>query len=216
MKRTLVIVVVVSLVSIACCVCTGALVYLGKEEQASFAPLAAACDGRPVPGTAPYTRGSRPKLAFFERSSSGWTSSAVSVPIAQRADGVADAALVACVAEEPERNVIERCCFERVVVGVGVPGSETCFPRVQMSQRVRVHVAATGRLLAEREVMGPEPRTCEDWVGRAPHEGDFVGSDPDVDELGRFFEDPEAPMQTPDAPDAGVPKPTPDAAVPVK
>lgn len=216
MKSKLVVVLVVVSVLIACCVCTGILVHFADEQQASFAPLAAACDGRPVAGAAPYTRGTGPMTAFFERSVNGWRTSTGHVPSAQRADGVADASLVACAPEAPKRNVVDTCCFEHTVVGIGVPGTETCFPRVRMSRRVRVHVATTGRLLADREILGPEPRDCDDWVGRAPHADDFVGSDPDEDELGPFFTDPEAPEETPSAtPDEAAhasPKPLPDAA----
>jgi hypothetical protein len=217
-KNKLVMAIVAVFVILGCCVCGGIVVFLANKQQENYAPLAIACDGLPVPGAAAYVRGTPPKMSFFSRgATSTWSYRTMMVPNPQQSEGVSDTALVACAEGATVRHVVENCCYERTVVGVGVPGSEMCFPRVRLGQRVVVHVAASGARLVEREVIGPEPRSCDDWVGRQPQESDFVGTEPESAQYESFFRDPEgAPPQEVLPPPNSVIVPIDAGAVPVK
>lgn len=178
----------------ACCI---TVAFLAKRDQENYGPLAAACEGRAVPGTAAYAPGAQARIVYFERSAATWVESNVEVPDSIRGEGVADTALVACADDESTRHAIEQCCFQRTIVGMNVPGSDQCLPRVQLARHVAVRVAATGALVAERDVYGPVPRQCNDWVGRRPTSGTFVAGEPGQDQMAPFLLAPTTYVPTP-------------------
>lgn len=196
MKKPVLVGAIAVLVLLVCPCCIG-IAYLAKQDQEHYAPLAAACEGRGVPGAAAYVAAGGNRIVYFERSGSTWIESGVEVPSAMRGEGVSDTALVACAADDTTRRIVEQCCFERSVVGLDVPGSETCMPRVQLARHVELRIAATGALLAQRDVLGEEPKACDDWVGRRPSASNFEGAEPDSDQFVPFFL---APLDTPPVP----------------
>lgn len=198
----------VLLLSCACCV---VVAYLAKQDQDHYGPLSAACEGRGVPGAAAYQPGTPARIVYFEKSATTWIESNMEVPGEMRGTGIEDTAIVACAADDTTRQVLEQCSFRRTVVGVGVPGSEMTLPRIQLARHVELRIAATGALLAQREVLGGLPPACDDWVGRRPTAGHFEGPEPDVDELAPFFRDPLGAAPVPTIPNAA-----PDGAVPTK
>lgn len=212
MQKKIVIAVVLTLVLIGCCICSGIAIFYSQEQQASFAALAAACDGRPVSGAAAYNPSSPPRIAAFKRFTSSWSYAPLETPDSLASEGVSDTSVVACLAAEPIRHVVGNCCFERTIAGVGVPGSETCYPQVRYSRMVRMYVASTGALISEREVFGETPNACNDWV-RRPQQSDFEADEPTDREYLPVLTDPEAPQApspippSPSAPAADEPKP---------
>jgi len=190
------------------CTCCIGVAYLAHQDQEHYGPLAAACEGRGVAGAASYVPGGANKTVYFERSARTWIESNVEVPAEMRGEGVGDTALVACAADDTTRHVLEQCCFQQSIVGFGLPGSERCMPRVQFARHVEVRVASTGALLAERDVYGPLPKTCDDWVGRRPAASNFEASEPDVEQIAPFLSAPTAsappaPVELPSAVDGG-------------
>jgi hypothetical protein len=87
-----------------------------------------------------------------------------------RAKGISDAQLVMC-AEKTVETVVGECAFNRVdkVGFVKVPGSERegpTFPQISVSQRVRLMVARTGELVAEKTFVEPAPRCDKPLLGK--------------------------------------------------
>lgn len=163
------------------------------QDQEHFGPLAAACDGRAVPGAPAYAPGVAYKLVYFERSAATWVETTAPVPASIQGEGIGDTALVACAADDTTRQVVAQCCFQRSLLGITVPGDDQCMPRVRFSRHVEVRVASTGALLAERDVVGPMPKTCDDWVGRRPTGGQFEAAEPDLEEFAPFLLAPTVP-----------------------
>lgn len=184
------------------------LAFLAEQDQQTFGPLSVACRGGGVAGAAAYAPGSPAKTVYLERSAETYIPTTVVVPSAQRAGGVAETAVVACGADDTEREVLGRCCFSRTLLGVGVGGEELCYPRVRLTREVVFHEARTGRELGRYRVRGDEPRACDDYVGRRPTEGQFVGPEPDLEDFETYMRNPEGPHDR-------APASSSDAAVPI-
>lgn len=141
------------LLAIPALACTSCLVFylIDSHGHESASVLADVCEGQRSVRTAPYLPSALPhRIAWFNRSGSTWRhDGSPPVPIGWSTVWADEAQLVVC-AEEPVRQVIERCPFNNGHV----------VERRQVQQGIRVVVPATGQVLFQQAVVGPMPQPC--------------------------------------------------------
>ncbi|HJL17057.1 MAG TPA: hypothetical protein RMH99_15435 [Sandaracinaceae bacterium LLY-WYZ-13_1] len=162
--------------------CCGLFTWAGissSEQQQEFSPLAAACDGRAVEGTATHPAPDTRAVVMERRSSGDWHFDTLLTPRAYQPETRAETSLVVCM-EEPREVTIERCEFIESMWGVDV--DDMSLPRTQQQAPARLVEAATGRVLVTGEIHGATP-SCDDWSGDEPSESDFEGEDIEADDI---------------------------------
>lgn len=174
-------------IAVLCTVCGVAGYYHDKETQSTYGALTAACEGRPVAGTRPYTAGAgvHRVVGVHRNSSNAWRVSNGLIPNDQLAQGIADTEVVACLGEET-RVTLGNCQFYSTRLGVRVPGTDRSYPRTQQSLPVRLVIASTGQTLTAGNVVGPVPTACSQNIGR-PSSSTFEGSSVGSSQLGPWI-----------------------------
>ena len=161
---------IVAALMLVCCSGIALLALGGSYVSDRVAAAGAACDGRPVPGAAPYRLGDASAgIVAMQRSGGAWSPQFDVVPTTfHSADTTQEAALVLCM-EPDSRESIETCAYS----------SGARVTRYRHQQRVRVVVAQTGAVLRDEVVQGPAPDACADEVSGSPVDidGDEVGHD---------------------------------------
>lgn len=135
-------------------------------EQASFdsvKPLKELCTGDTAGNAAAanYAPGSGPnRLVVFRSNITGSTDLSTfyirteDYPEAWRAAELEQAALIACVSANS--YVVEACTYTLEGNKAGV------LQRIQLTALVNVYAARTGKLVGQKELIGAEPRACQD------------------------------------------------------
>ncbi|MBZ0118030.1 MAG: hypothetical protein K8H88_13590 [Sandaracinaceae bacterium] len=164
------------LLVVSCCGFVGIATYAGRKQQGEFAPLAAACDGRPV-GGAPALSGA-PRLVVMLHDSRGqWQYRGSLGPPSYAVSERAQASAVVCLEEEAEVED-EECSFMTVT-------EIRRFRRTHYAARARLVEAATGRVLHDGEVRS-EPPACVSGVFVPDDDDAYEGESIDRDDLGAW------------------------------
>jgi hypothetical protein len=146
-----------------------------RQEQATWGALGVACEGRPVPGAAPFVPGPGVHGAIVAARglSGGFDASSFRTPSAWLSRGVSDAQLVICVGAEETESV--GTCTLPYTSGAGRSRRTrlTDFARTRQKQSYRLVAATTGQLVAETTLRSEDPIECAKWTGSNPQVADF-------------------------------------------
>ncbi|MCC6877507.1 MAG: hypothetical protein IT378_24585 [Sandaracinaceae bacterium] len=163
------------LLAVSCCAFVGIATYAGRKQQAEFASLAGACEGRPVEG-APALSGA-PRLVVMLRGPRGWEYRGSLGPPSYAVSERAQASTVVCLEEEVEVED-EPCSFMTVT-------EIRRFRRTHFAARARLVEAATGRVLHDGEARSEAP-ACVSGVFVPDDDDAYEGESIDRDDLGAW------------------------------
>lgn len=169
-----------ALIAVACGTC-GVFAYMKHaQDQETYGPLTAACDGQAVAGAAAYTPGAGIHRAILvqEGLTDGWSASSGGTPDAWLSTGVADTELVICQGEA-QSETVETC---NLSVTRGTKRNRRTrmenFDRTLNTRSYRLVAAATGETVAEGILRSEDPQGCYEYTGNTPTHADFAGNIP--------------------------------------
>lgn len=179
--------------TLSCCVGSCVLLgVIGAHEQATWEPLATACDGFPASSAPPYARTPGVhRVALFERSGTAWIHQGYgSLPDDLLADAPTDAQLVVCVDPDATTELVEHC--EYVMDGTAVRvggGTLRSIDRHRQVRTLSIREAHTGSVLSQSRLYGPLPDLCPDEYDFNGGMSDRIdGADPGPEEIRPLLE----------------------------
>ena len=135
----------------------GGMAGLGAFLQGRVEPLAAACDGKGVPGASVVAPRPGVGITVFEQRDGKWNVNLNALPVEYtEADTVAESSVVICRGEDV--NVpLTPCSWPDLV---------TPMPRNVRTEHVKIVAPATGGVLLETDISGRPPPACDEPEAR--------------------------------------------------
>lgn len=168
------------LLAVLCGTC-GVFVYMKHaQDQETYGPLTAACDGQAVAGAAAYTPGSGIHRAIVvqEGLTDGFSANSGATPEAWLSTSVADTELVIC--EGATQSETIGTCNLSVTRGTKRNRRSRMenFNRTLNRRSYRLVAAATGETVAEGILRSEDPKECHEYTGNNPTHAEFSGNIP--------------------------------------